>query len=311
MLSDKTLRLRPDPAKGTAKFLHYVLSSRQVRNQIESLLGGSTGQANISQETVAALQVPKVSLSDQARIVDMLDAVTEAEREAQEAITKLRSVRSGIVLSGMASIEATDVPIGWERVTLKEVVPSVDYGISVALNEDARGIPALRMNNLHDGRPDLRDLRYCPQAVHSKHLLRAGDVLFNRTNSIEHVGRAGIWDGELERATFASYLVRLNPDIRRLSPRYLVEWLQHPVIRQRVRSVATVAVQQVNVNPSRLRELVIDLPVDLDEQGKLVASLEMCDHLISVEEENLRKVRVMKQGIIAELLNGKLSHQNV
>lgn len=270
-----------------------------------------TSIAHLGGSRFARMMFPLVSWTWQQRIVEILDAVAESERTVEAAIAKVRAVRDGIVLRSMASIASSEVLSGWERVALREVVPSVDYGISVALNEDDRGVATLRMNNLLDGRPELGDLRYCPQSVDSKHLLRVGDVLFNRTNSIEHVGKSGIWGGELREATFASYLVRLNPDVTRLEPRYLIEWLQHPVIRQRVRSIATVAVQQVNVNPSRLRELSIDFPTDLQEQARLIASLDACDHRISVERENLAKVRAMKQGISDALLSkgpGKLDH---
>jgi len=265
----------------------------------------------ISAGSVRSLRVPLFSLTEQRRAVEAVYSITESEQDLAAAIAKIRSMRRGVLLKGMAAVEAAASPEGWQRVPLKEIVPSADYGISVALNADPGGIPTLRMNNLRDGRPDLKELRYSPQDVDSRILLRVGDVLFNRTNSIEHVGRAGIWGGELERATFASYLVRLNPDARRITPQYLVEWLQHPVIRQRVRSIATVAVQQVNVNPTRLRELEIDLPIDLSEQEKLVSSLESCDRRIAAELENLDKIRTMKQGLATELLSGKLAHGSV
>lgn len=294
------------------EFLELMLRSSSVRQRTQGFAQGtSESMVKISAGAVNSLTVPEFSLAEQRQIVEILDSIAESERASESAIAKLRAVRSGIALRGMVSITSDEVQTGWERVALREVVPSVDYGISVALNEDSRGIPTLRMNNLLDGRPELGDLRYCPQSVDSKHLLRVGDVLFNRTNSIEHVGKSGMWGGELEEATFASYLVRLNPDVTRLEPRYLVEWLQHPVIRQRVRSIATVAVQQVNVNPSRLRELFIDFPPDLHDQARLLASLDACDHRISAERENLAKVRAVRQGISDALLSkgpGKLDH---
>ncbi|MGQ5225035.1 restriction endonuclease subunit S [Streptomyces sp. yara] len=266
-----------------------------------------TSISHLGGSRFAKMQFPLIPMREQQRIVELMDGVTDAERASKAAVAKLRSIRRGVVLNGMEAIEAVAAPAGWERLPLKDVVPSADYGISVALNGDTSGIPTLRMNNLRDGRPDLKELRYASQDVASRHLLRVGDVLFNRTNSIEHVGRAGIWRGELEKATFASYLVRLNPDVRRLDPRYLVEWLQHPVIRQRVRSIATVAVQQVNVNPSRLRELEIDLPVDLSDQEKLISALDNCDQQIAAEIDNFEKIRTMKQGLAARLLGGKLA----
>jgi type I restriction enzyme S subunit len=143
-------------------------------------------------------------------------------------------------------------------------------------------------------------------SVPGRLLLQRQDVLFNRTNSIDHVGKAAMWRDELPGATFASYLVRLIPDLRCLTPEYLVEWLMHPQVRQRVRSISTVAVQQVNVNPSRLRELEIDLPVDLAEQRRIIATLETCDEQIRRESEELNKLRELRQGLVDDLLSGRV-----
>jgi type I restriction enzyme S subunit len=158
------------------------------------------------------------------------------------------------------------------------------------------------MNNLNYGRLDLGQLRYCSHHVDGGTLLRRGDVLFNRTNSLEHVGKSAIWNDELQRATFASYLVRLNYDAERIDPRYLVEWLNYPSTRRRVRSIATVAVQQVNVNPTRLRGLVIDLPVCLDEQSELIATLDSCDARIDQAREAQSKLRKVKAGVVSRLI---------
>lgn len=287
------------------EILHAELLSERFSLFAESV-SGRTGIPKINRRDLDSYKINIPPMAEQCCIVEILEGVTESEESSKAVIAKLRSVRHGLVLNGMAALKGPAAPQGWERVPLKDVVPSADYGISVALDSDASGIPTLRMNNLRDGRTDLKELRYSSQEVDSRHLLRVGDVLFNRTNSIEHVGRAGIWWGELKKATFASYLVRLNHDVRRLDPRYLVEWLQHPVIRQRVRSIATVAVQQVNVNPSRLRELEIDLPVDLSDQVKLVSALDTCDQQIAAEVDNLEKIRTTKQGLAAMLLSGKL-----
>jgi type I restriction enzyme S subunit len=106
-------------------------------------------------------------------------------------------------------------------------------------------------------------------------------------------------------------LVRLNPDQSRLLPEYLVEWLMHPVIRQRVRSISTVAVQQVNVNPSRLRELEIDFPDDLAEQRRIVSTLASFDDRIGRELDELSKLRKLKRGLIGDLLSGKVRLRDV
>lgn len=246
-----------------------------------------------------------MGLEEQRRIVELLDALSEAESSIKQTIAKVREVRRGLLLASMISIGRTGSFHGWVRVPLKAVVPSTDYGISEALVSDPQGMPVLRMNNIRDGQVDASELRYCPTSVPDRLVLRRGDVLFNRTNSIEHVGKAAMWADDLPKATFASYLVRLNPDLRQITPEYLVEWLQHPLIRQRVKAISTVAVQQVNVNPTRLRDLEIDLPVSLDEQRRIVNLLAACDDRIRREEEELAKLRQVKIGLADDLLAGR------
>ncbi|MFK4146313.1 restriction endonuclease subunit S [Streptomyces sp. NPDC004065] len=266
----------------------------------------TTSIAHLGGDRFGALLFPLIPVAAQRRIVEVLASFTELERSVEASITKLRNVRQGALLASMESVVSGKPTAGWVHVPLKDIVPSAEYGISEALDRDARGVPVLRMNNIQNARIDANDLRYCPVPVPSKLFLRRGDVLFNRTNSMEHIGKAAMWRDELPSATFASYLVRLVPDLRRVTPEYLVEWLMHPLVRQRVRSISTVAVQQVNVNPSRLGELEIDLPVDLAEQRRIVATLEACDEQIGREEEELNKLRELKQGLVDDLLSGRV-----
>src|SRR6185312_13475995 len=94
------------------------------------------------------------------------------------------------------------IPVDWVPNPLAHFVPTAEYGISDSLGDS--GIPVLRMNNFKDGEAELGDVKYTGATVPDKLWLRPGDVLFNRTNSWQHVGRTGIWRGQLERATFAS-----------------------------------------------------------------------------------------------------------
>jgi type I restriction enzyme S subunit len=288
------------------EFLELVLRAPESRRRIVALAQGtSESMVKISGAALSRIAIPDVPVSEQRRIVEVIDAVSVQERAIKASIAKLRSVRQGALLASLAAIEGGDSPMGWARVPLKDVVPTAEYGISEALDRDPQGVPVLRMNNLQEGRPELSELRYSPVPAAKRLELRFGDVLFNRTNSIDHIGKSGMWRDEIPRATFASYLVRINPDRSRLTPEYLVEWLMHPVIRQRVRSISTVAVQQVNVNPTRLRELEIDIPVDLAEQRRIVDSLHSCDSQIEDEREELAKLRALKLGLVDDLLAGE------
>lgn len=293
--------LRTGPAL-LPEWLCLVLRSHWGQRHLEThCYTGSTNQLELSRREVSHTKVPVPPLDHQREVAALTHSIEESEKAVRESISKLQSVRQSIQLQSLGGCSSR-----WQRTPLKDLVPSVDYGISEALTSAPDGVPTLRMGNLRAGKPHLVELKYCPSSVDAKLLLRRRDVLFNRTNSIEHIGRAGIWNGELPQATFASYLVRLNPDTARVTPEYLVEWLQHPVTQQRVRAISTVAVQQVNVNPTRLRELEIDLPVDLEEQRCITGRLAACDERIAQEVANLEKLQKVKNGLIDDLLTGNV-----
>ncbi|MEW2089304.1 restriction endonuclease subunit S [Streptomyces sp. NPDC006682] len=269
-----------------------------------SIAKKTTSIAHLGGDRFGSLLFPVIPLCEQRRIVEVLNSTSLVERSIMTSTRKLYDIRRGVLMASMNAAESATSRQGWVRGPLAEFVPTADYGISEALGSEPDGIPVLRMNNIRDGRIDVSDLRFAPSRVPERLTLRPGDVLFNRTNSIEHVGKAAMWRDELPEATFASYLVRLNPDLGRIVPEYLVEWLAHPLTRQRVKAISTVAVQQVNVNPTRLRELEIDLPIDLEEQRRIVRSLAACDDRIRREEEELAKLRQLKIGLTEDLLAG-------
>jgi type I restriction enzyme S subunit len=162
------------------------------------------------------------------------------------------------------------------------------------------------MNNLLDGEAELSDLKHTNISLPEHLWLRNGDVLFNRTNSWEHVGRTGIWRSQLDKATFASYLVRLNPDPERLLPDLLNIWLNWEPTQIAMRRQATPAVQQVNINPTNLRSILAALPVDLDEQQMIVDRVAGLKAAVADYKANLEKLRSLKTALMQDLLTGKV-----
>ncbi|MDR4521375.1 MAG: hypothetical protein R3E36_12420 [Nitrosomonas sp.] len=151
----------------------------------------------------------------------------------------------------------------------------------------------------------LGDLKYSEITVPERLLLNEGDVLFNRTNSWEHVGRTGVWRGQLEKATFASYLVRLNPQPGMLLSELLNIWLNWEPTQIAMRRQATPAVQQVNINPTSLRSIPAAFPGSLDEQREMVKRFASMRLTIRSTIESLRKLHHLKSGLMHDLLTGK------
>lgn len=147
---------------------------------------------------------------------------------------------------------------------------SSQYGISIEMNTDSVGYPIYRMNEIHDMLCDL-DVDKCAditQTEYDRFALKDRDVLFNRTNSFEWVGRTGIYyqNDDIQR-TFASYLVRLNPKDSIL-PEYLCAYLNCKYGEWDVKRRARQSINQTNVNPEEVKEIEIPI-LDIDLQQKI------------------------------------------
>lgn len=168
----------------------------------------------------------------------------------------------------------TQAPVKNQKLKYKKiggVIHSSQYGLSIEMNEDMCGYPIYRMNELHDMLCDLEVNKYAdiPQEEYQRFALKNRDVLFNRTNSFEWVGRTGIYyqNDNIER-TFASYLVRFNPKENIILPEYLCAFLNSKRGAQDIKRRARQSINQTNVNPEEVKEIEIPI-LNMDFQLKI------------------------------------------
>ena len=191
-------------------------------------------------------------------------------------------------------------PKGWEMTTIGEIVTEVKYGTSRPAIDGGK-YAYLRMNNLtYDGYLDLADLKRIdiPDSEIEKCIVRKGDVLFNRTNSIELVGKTCVFDKD-EDMIIAGYIirVRLKPVMLPLIMSY---FMNTDALKKKLRSMAKGAVNQANINAQELKAIKIYLPpTDLQQQfADFVAQTDKSKYCL-VGEQILGKaemlIKILKQ----------------
>jgi restriction endonuclease S subunit len=182
------------------------------------------------------------------------------------------------------------------------------YGLSDSFGEAGR-YQILRMSNIENGYVHLADPVFIDldDDTHKTYKLEVGDILFNRTNTFELVGRVGIVR-EPTDAVFASYLVRLRADVRLVNSFYLNLCLNSYPVQCRYKRYATPAVAQANINPTNLKRTLIAYPPleESDEQTETVALIEAADALAESAQAEMRALLQLKGALLTNLLCGRV-----
>ena len=172
-----------------------------------------------------------------------------------------------------------DIPKSWKWVSVGSVCINIQYGSSQKSATSGK-VAVLRMGNIQDGKLLLDKLVYTSdEAEIQKYPLKYNDLLFNRTNSKELVGKTAIYKGEIP-AIYAGYLVRITPLY--MSSDYLNYVMQSQFYWSYCQSVRSDAIGQSNINAEKLKRFVFPLP-PLAEQKRIVEKLEqllpLCERL--------------------------------
>lgn len=160
------------------------------------------------------------------------------------------------------------VPVG-------SVVELVQYGCSSLAKEEPIGVPMLRMNNLQNDGWDLSELKYIQMTEEEleRYRLKPGDLLFNRTNSKELVGKCEMF-GEAGDWVFASYLIRVRLDSTKVLPRFASDFLNTHAGRLQIDRLSRQIIGMTNINAEELKEILLPVPPDTKTQTKLVAAMD-------------------------------------
>jgi len=189
-----------------------------------------------------------------------------------------------------------------KTVTLGNLLLSSQYGTNEAPNPDGN-IDVIGMKNIVDGKIDTRNLSKVQMSDKeiSDYLLSRGDILINRTNSIDLVGKTGIYDSD-QTAVFASYLVRLKPDPQKINPYYLNYWLNGQDAQKTIKRIVTKAVSQANINPTELKKHCSVMLPSLEGQAKIVEILQSVDITIQTTERLITAKERYYDGLLSRII---------
>ena len=283
--------------KGTypidVNYIYHLFSGKDwSKGTNKAVMGTTLNKATLSQTTI-----PLPPIESQYQIADNLEKVSKLIDICNTILNKLD------ILVKSRFVEMFGDPIlnpkGWEMTTIGEIVTEVKYGTSRPAIDGGK-YAYLRMNNLtYDGYLDLADLKRIdiPDSEIEKCIVRKGDVLFNRTNSIELVGKTCVFDKD-EDMIIAGYIirVRLKPVMLPLIMSY---FMNTDALKKKLRSMAKGAVNQANINAQELKAIKIYLP-PTDLQQQFADFVAQTDKSKLAVKQILEKAETLKKSLMQE-----------
>jgi type I restriction enzyme S subunit len=201
------------------------------------------------------------------------------------------------------------LPISWAWTKIGTCSLLTEYGTSVRSDAHEDGVPVLAMGDIQDGQVILGERKKVPFEIEDlpKLFLKRFDVLYNRTNSAELVGKTGLYMGDDDAYTFASYLIRIRFLNNLTSPVYANLAMNAPYFRA-TQIVPELQQQcgQANVNGTKLRNMLVPVP-PLAEQLRIVAKVDQLMMLCDGLESQLAAVQGEKRALLESVLHHALS----
>jgi len=282
----------------------------------------STGVPQLTAPKVKRIKINLPQKAEQTAIANILSKVDEAIASVQNSIAAAERLKKSLMqnlLTGKMKPDGTfrtpeefyidenfgKVPIGWEVKSIDEISDFVQYGLNISSSDNGQ-IPMLRMNNIVNGEMSDSPLVYVNlnDQLLQQYELEAGDILFNRTNSMDLVGKVGVFR-LMGKYVFASYLIRVRVS-KENNPYYINLALNSYPIQCSLRSKATPAVSQANINSKSLRHTQIFKPKKKDEQDLVMSKIEEVEHVILQKNDKVKKLEQLKKSLMQNLLTGKI-----
>lgn len=256
------IKFELDTAIALPSYVFRYTQTRQYRAWIRAS-SRAVAQPNINAQQYASLPIPLPPVSEQRRIVAILDRADDLRAKRREALGRLDGLAEAIFTDMFGDVVNNER--GWPQVTISNLIEGIDSGKNVNPSEDAS--PAYRVLKVsavtslkyfeHESKPV--PTSYTPPA---NHIVRAGDILFSRANTSELVGATALVHTTNGKTLLPDKLwrIRLNRAMCP-APRFIVGVFQRPSFRRRVSDLATGSSGSMkNISQQKLTSIQIGLP---------------------------------------------------
>ena len=275
-------------------FLFDLLNSDSFEQKC-ILSSKGVAQKNLSTEWLKDYKIPLPPLDEQREIAAVLDKVSDLIAKRRQQLNKLDELVKSRFIEMFGVYPAN--PMGWEIGTIRDIVTEIRYGSSRPAVDGGK-YTYLRMNNItYGGELDLSDTKRIdiPDNELDKCTVRRGDILFNRTNSKELVGKTCVYDRD-EMMVLAGFVIRIRVKDRIL-PEFLSAFLNTDFSKQMLLGMCKTAIGQANINAQELQNIGLYLP-PVELQRRFVQFKKETDKSKLAIQKSLEKLEILKKALM-------------
>lgn len=290
-------------AKISLNFIENFFQTYAFKNIVNRFAEGTLiERTGVGIDDFMQFPIPVPSRDEQYRISNTLAAINDNINKTKKAIEQIQALKQGL----LSELFAECFRGKHAKMPIRDLLLFCQYGLNKPLTDDSTGVAVLRMTNIVDAKVDTQKLKYAALTAdeEKEYLLKDGDVLFNRTNSRDLVGKVSIFKGKAKVA-FASYLLRLRVNPEKANPDWLNYYLNSPLIQTLLRSMATPGVSQSNINAQAMQAIKLNVP-DIKTQEKSVGLLKSLDERIETETTQKAMLENIMLSLSQVLLTGKV-----
>ena len=251
----------------------------------------------ISKSIVESIEIPLPEVNQQKEIAEKFKKLEQLISLRKQQLAKLDELVKARFVEMFGTFPAN--PFRWDTGKIQDVVSDVRYGSSRPAVEGGK-YPYLRMNNItYSGELDLRDTKRIdiPDSELDKCTVRRGDVLFNRTNSKELVGKTCVYNRD-ELMVLAGFVIRVRVN-ERIRSEVLSAFLNMDFSKRMLIGMCKTAIGQANINAKELQNIDLYIP-PIELQDQFVTLKNKIDQQKQTVQQSLEKLELMKKALMQE-----------
>jgi len=318
--------LRPYGDLVRPEILFALIKSKEFLVSGAVNMSGSVGHKRVPKDFVSGYELPLPPFAEQKVIADKLDtllAQVDNTKARLERIPKILKRFRQSVLAAAVSGRLTDEwrrgrpnNPSWVALRLGALIKNgPQNGIYKPLKLYGSGSLIIRIDSFYDGQIScwgkLKRVKIEAAEI-EKWQVHQGDLLINRVNSIEYLGKSALVGELSEPAVFESNIMRLSLDRAKAAPEFISLFLRSPAGIAQLRSNAKLAVNQASINQGDVKNCSMELP-GLDEQTEIVRRVDQlfvhADHLEQQVNNAMARVGNLTQSILTKAFRGELTEQ--